>query len=261
MKKHFIGLICAFLLLSVTLVSWKPAGERKSTTNSNNLLTAHELLAKYISNVYESAHLGESGLTFNVFKKALTGFLNLKTSNKLPQASSILTVIDFTKSSTEKRMWIINVMDKNLLLNTWVAHGQGSGRYVASRFSDRIESHKSSVGFYVTDEVYYGKHGRSLRLDGMDAGFNIHARAREIVVHAADYVGQNVIEEQGRLGCSLGCPAVAPEVADEVIETIKDKTVMFINGNVRHYYSKYLAEKSAANFLASDSNGDYIANL
>jgi hypothetical protein len=261
MKKPFIGVMCALLLISVTLESWRPAEEKKSILNSSKPFTAHELFEKYISNIYESAHLQESGLTFTVFKKAITGFLNLKISNKLSQTSSILTVIDFTRSSTEKRMWIIDVINKDLVLNTWVAHGHGSGKEIASRFSDRMESHKSSIGFYLTDEVYYGKHGRSLRLDGMDAGFNTNARKREIVIHAADYVGQNVIEEQGRLGCSLGCPAVAPEVADQVIETIKDKTALFINGKVHHYYSKYLDEQLAANFVASDSNNNYIANL
>jgi len=260
MKKRFLGLLCALLILSITTISWKPAEARKINVNLNKPVSAHELLEKYVDNIYESAHLQESGLTFNIFKKALTGFINLKIANKLPENSSMLTVIDFTKSSCEKRMWIIDVLNKALVLKTWVAHGNGSGMDMASRFSDKINSFKSSVGFYLTDDVYYGKHGRSLRLDGMDAGFNKNARSREIVVHAADYVGQNIIEEKGRLGRSQGCPAVAPEVADQVIDAIKDKTVMFINGNARHYSSKYLDEEQAANFVAG-SNSPYIANL
>jgi len=261
MKKPLIGLICTLLILSITTISWKPVAAGELVSTSSNPFSARELLEKYVNNIYEAAHLQESGLTFNVFKKALTGFINLKISNKLPQTSSILTVIDFAKSSCEKRMWIIDLINKQLVLNTWVAHGHGSGREVASRFSDKINSFKSSLGFYLTDEVYYGKHGRSLRLNGMDPGFNANARAREIVVHAADYVGENVIEEQGRLGCSQGCPAVAPEVADQVIDAIKDKTVIFINGNASHYSSKYLDEGLAANFIASDSTGNYIAGL
>jgi hypothetical protein len=261
MRKHLGGLVCVLFIISVTLISWKPANEKKTGIISNKPFTARQLLEKYISNIYESAHLQESGLEFNVFKKAETGFINLKSENKLPQNCSMLTVIDYTKSSCEKRMWIIDVVNKELVLNTWVAHGRGSGKEIANRFSDKMSSFKSSLGFYLTEGVYYGKHGRSLRLDGMDAGFNTNAHAREIVVHAADYVGQSIIEQQGRLGCSQGCPAVAPEVADQVIDAIKDKTVIFINGNSSHYSSKYLDEELAANFVASDSNNNYIANL
>ena len=260
MKKHFLGLLCALSILSITIISWKPAETTKTNGNLNKPVSVRELLEKYVDNIYESAHLQQSGLTFNVFKKALTGFINLKIADKLPESSSMLTIIDFTKSSCEKRMWIIDVLNKSLVLKTWVAHGNGSGMDMASCFSDKINSFKSSVGFYLTDDVYYGKHGRSLKLDGLDPGFNENARAREIVVHAADYVGQNVIDEHGRLGRSQGCPAVAPEVADQVIDAIKDKTVMFINGNARHYSSKYLDEAQAANFVA-DSNSAYIADL
>jgi hypothetical protein len=261
MKRYFGGLVCTLLILSATIISWKPVVANKTGISSNRTFSAKELLEKYITNIYESAHLQESGLAINVFKKAVTGFINLKVSNKLPQTSSILTVVDFTKSSREKRMWIVDVINKELILNTWVAHGNGSGYDMATRFSDRNRSHESSLGFYVTDEVYYGKHGRSLRLDGMDPGFNANARAREIVVHAAYYVGQSIIEQQGRLGRSEGCTAVSPEVVEQVINTIKDKTVLFINGNSNDYRSKYLDEDLASNFVQSDSKSAFIANL
>jgi hypothetical protein len=261
MRKHLGGLLCVLLIISISMISWKPAAVNTARITANKLSPAQELFEKYIDAIYESAHLQESGLDFDVFKKAETGFINLKIANKLPQNSSMLTVIDYTKSSCEKRMWIIDVINKELVLNTWVAHGKGSGREIAESFSDRINSFKSSIGFYVTDAVYYGKHGRSLKLDGMDPGFNSNARAREIVVHAAEYVGQSVIEKQGRVGCSLGCPAVAPEVADQVIDALKDKTVIFINGNARNYSSRYLDEEVAANFIASDPNNNFIASL
>jgi L,D-transpeptidase catalytic domain len=259
MKKHFSGLLCTLVILSITIISWKPANVIKSGTNSS--FTAKELLEKYTENIYESAHLQESGLAADVFKKAITGFLNLKIANKLPETSSVLTVIDFNKSSCEKRMWIIDVINKDLILNTWVAHGQGSGVDMATSFSDKIDTHKSSVGFYLTNEVYYGEHGRSLKLDGLDAGFNTNARVRGIVLHAADYVSESTIEQQGRLGRSFGCPAVSPEVADMVIDAVKDKTVMFINGNAKRYSSKYLSEDQAANFLLTDPANNFIANL
>jgi len=261
MKKHLGGLICTLLILSITTISWKPATINKTAVSFKKPFAAREFLEKYITNIYESAHLQESGLALNVFEKAITGFENLKAGNKLPQNSSILTVIDFAKSSCEKRMWIIDVASKALILNTWVAHGQGSGDDMATRFSDKMNSHKSSLGFYLTNEVYYGDNGRSLKLDGMDAGFNANARARAIVLHGADYVSQNMIDQQGRLGRSFGCPAVSPEVADQVIDTIKDKTVLFINGNSDRYTSKYLDEELAASFVMQDTNNGVMASL
>jgi hypothetical protein len=94
-------------------------------------------------------------------------------------------------------MWIIDILNKSLILNTWVAHGQGSGDDMANRFSNNNESHQSSLGFYLANEVYFGKHGRSLKLDGLDEGINSAARARGIVIHAADYVCQNTINQIG----------------------------------------------------------------
>ncbi|TWI97690.1 L,D-transpeptidase-like protein [Mucilaginibacter frigoritolerans] len=260
MKRNFLGFVCILVILSIAGISWKPAS-RHNTAHFNRPFTAGEFLEKYISNIYESAHLQESGLEVEVFKKAITGYLNLRGKNKIPASSSILTVVDLAKSSHEKRMWIIDILNKTLVLNTWVAHGHGSGEDMATRFSDKMNSHKSSLGFYLTDDVYYGKNGRSLRLDGLDAGFNTNARARAIVVHGADYVGEGNIDEEGRLGRSYGCPAVSPDVADLVIDNIKDKTVMFINGISKNYSSKYLNQDLAANFVYNDPANNYIANL
>jgi len=265
MKKHFGGLLCTLLILAVATISWKPAKAGKSKnyskSYSSNHFSANELLQKYIDNVYDSARLEESGLAFTVFKKAITGFINLKASDKLPQQSSVLTVVDYTKSSCDKRMWIIDVLNKSLILHTWVAHGERSGTDVPRRFSDRIDSKQSSLGFFITDDVYYGHHGRSLKLDGMDAGFNSNARAREIVVHGAEYVNAGIIEHKGRLGRSFGCPAVSTDVVDQVIDTIQGKTALFINGNSKRYNSRYLDEEMAARYLSSDITGNVTASL
>ena len=253
MKKRVGGLCCILSILSLTIVSWKPANVTPPIAEKPS--GAVELLQKYIDNIYESAQLQESGLAFNVFKKALTGFINLKQSAMLPQSSSVLTVIDFSLPSREKRMWIIDIANKSLVLNTWVAHGERSGFDIPDHFSDRVDSRESSLGFYLTDNVYMGDHGRSLKLDGLDEGFNANARKRSIVLHAAPYVCQEVIDQHGRLGRSFGCPAVSPDVIDEVIETIKDKNVIFINGNSERYHSKYLDENLAAHYIAnSDSS-------
>ncbi|RYE17263.1 MAG: murein L,D-transpeptidase catalytic domain family protein, partial [Sphingobacteriales bacterium] len=217
-------------------------------TKEEKASSAKEMFGQYVADIYNTANLQEAGMDMAVFQKAITGYINLKMTNKLSH-NNVITVIDFNKSSHEKRMWIIDVLNKSLLLNTWVSHGQGSGNDMATAFSNIANSHQSSLGFYVTDDVYYGKHGRSLRLDGMDAGFNSGARSRAIVVHAADYVSQGTINQLGRLGRSHGCPAVSPEVSEMVINTIKGKTMLFIAGNDSHYTSKYMNEDIAMNYL------------
>jgi hypothetical protein len=142
-----------------------------------------------------------------------------------------------------------------------VAHGEKSGSDVPDRFSDRIDSKKSSLGFYLTDDIYFGEHGRSLRLDGLDPGFNANARKRAIVLHAADYVCENVIEQKGRLGRSFGCPAVSPEVINQVLDAVKDKSVLFIHGQNKHYSSRYLDEEVAGAYLATALGGNITASL
>jgi len=262
MRKNIWWIFGALLLFSVTIISWRPVGASKANVkglaNIVKTSTAKEVFAQYVSDIYETANLQQTGLNLAVFQKAVTGYLNLKLANKLSANSNVITVIDFTKASHEKRMWIIDMVSKSLVLNTWVAHGQGSGNDLADRFSNNNESHQSSLGFYLTDDVYIGKHGRSLRLDGLDNGINSAARARGIVVHAADYVSQGTINQLGRLGRSFGCPAVAPELSDMVINTIKGKTMMFINGN--SYTSNLLDETAPANFIAPDAaNADTAA--
>jgi len=145
-------------------------------------------------------------------------------------------------------------MDKELLLHTLVAHGNGSGGDVAEYFSNETNSHASSLGFYITDDIYHGKHGRSLKLNGVDVGFNDNALSRGIVIHGARYVSENAIDAKGRLGRSEGCPAVSPKIINKVIETIKGKTVLFINGNDYTYSSKYLDEDAAARYVYPDSS-------
>ena len=264
MKKNFGGLLCALLIISLTIISWKSENTNKLTVRSSKTavtISAREFLDSYINNVYDAAHLQQSGLAFTVFQKAVTGFLNLKIADKLPQSSAMLTVIDFAQSSAQKRMWIVNMTTKELLLNTWVAHGSGSGDDIPTYFSDDNDSHASSLGFYITDDVYMGKHGRSLRLDGMDDGFNGSARARSIVMHAAKYVSQRAIDKQGHIGHSFGCPAVSPKVINKVIETLQNKTVLFINGNCDFYESKYLDAEQAANSLTQGAAPSVMATL
>jgi hypothetical protein len=254
MKRRSWGISCVVLIFTIAIItiSWK-SDIRKKTKNAAvktvRPLSAREHFVQYLEEIYNTAQLNETGLDLAVFQKAVTGYFNLKASNKVPQYSSVITIVDLAKSSSTKRMWIVDVINKELILNTWVAHGNGSGDDLAQYFSNENDSHASSLGFYITEGVYNGKHGRSLRLNGVDPGFNDNARSRSIVVHAAPYVSQGAINQLGRLGRSEGCPAVSPKVATKVINTIKGGSVLFINGNDRSYSSRYLDTDVATNYV------------
>lgn len=139
----------------------------------------------------------------------------------------ILTIIDYTKPSTARRLWVLDLNNDSVLLNTYVAHGQNSGYNYANSFSDRPGSLESSLGVFLTESTYQGKHGYSLRLKGLEKGFNDRAEARDIVVHRADYATAQFAQQHGRLGRSWGCFAVSPVVADSLIHTIKNGTLIF----------------------------------
>ena len=142
-------------------------------------------------------------------------------------ASSIITLIDFSLPSTEKRLWVLDLSRGELLFNDLVAHGKRTGENLAHAFSNRPGSNQSSLGAFVTGTTYTGKHGLSLRLKGLEPGINDRAEEREIVVHGADYVSEDIAKVLGRLGRSQGCPALRPAAAPRIIETIKDGTFLF----------------------------------
>ncbi len=160
------------------------------------------------------------------FSKAIEGYHLLK--NKGIIKNEFLTIIDFSLSSSTKRMWIIDMSQNKIILNSLVAHGKNSGEEYAENFSNKNQSNKSSLGFFLTGETYQGKHGLSLKLDGLEKGINDNARQREVVVHGADYVSESFIKNNKRLGRSQGCPAVPVELSKKIIETIKDKSCLFI---------------------------------
>lgn len=142
-------------------------------------------------------------------------------------ASSRLAVIDYSQPSTAKRLWVFDMRDGSLLFNEYVAHGQGSGDNYARRFSNRENSHQTSLGLFRTAETYIGGNGYSLRLDGLEPGYNDNARARAIVMHGAWYVNPDLAAKQGRLGRSYGCPALREQVAHVVIDTLKQENLLF----------------------------------
>ncbi len=184
---------------------------------------------KYVRSVYDDFKFKKAHtLDYEVFKKGYIGYLNLKQEGKLSADKQILTICDLSMSSNEKRMWILDIATRKILLNTYVAHGQGTGNEYANKFSNIPNSHQSSMGFYVTGATYLGKHGNSLRLTGMDEGYNCNAMDRAIVIHGAEYVSEDFIRSHKRLGRSWGCPAVSVDVSDDVINYIKEGTCLFM---------------------------------
>ncbi|RVT78669.1 murein L,D-transpeptidase catalytic domain family protein [Flavobacterium sufflavum] len=180
-----------------------------------------------IEEVYNKLHSANYDLPkLESFKEALEGFYKLKNQGLV--SKNIITLIDFSLSANTKRLWVIDLDTNSILLHSLVAHGRNTGDEYANSFSNAPESYKSSLGFYVTGEVYNGKHGKSLKLDGLEKGINDNARDRAVVVHGADYVSNSFIQNNKRLGRSLGCPAIPLEITDELISTIKDKSCLFI---------------------------------
>ncbi|MGX9566955.1 murein L,D-transpeptidase catalytic domain family protein [Pseudomonas viciae] len=175
--------------------------------------------------LYNSLAHAAPELNPQALKSALSA-MQCAVANGASQARH-LAVIDYSQPSTARRLWIFDLRQKKLVLRDLVAHGQKSGENFATQFSNRLGSFQSSLGLFRTQESYQGAHGYSLRMDGLEPGFNDLARDRAIVIHAADYVNPLWSARQGRIGRSLGCPAVRPQVARQVIDRLKGGQFMF----------------------------------
>ncbi|MEX0996124.1 MAG: murein L,D-transpeptidase catalytic domain family protein [Flavobacteriaceae bacterium] len=223
-------LIPVLLLCFITL-STNPNTVKVSLTDfSSNTLSKAVLL-------YESLNTNHFDLpSLPSFTQALKGYEKLQEAEKIEK--SLLTVVDFSLSANEKRLWVIDLEQEEIVYQTYVAHGRNTGDEYAKSFSNVPESYQSSLGFYATAETYYGKHGYSLRLDGLENGINDKARERAIVIHGADYATENFINEHGRLGRSLGCPSLPKEESESIINTIKEKSCLFIYFPSEDYVSK-----------------------
>lgn len=193
-----------------------------------------------VENLYNSLSENFTDLpSKEVLELAMEGWEKLEDGLKSP----ILTVIDFSLPSTEKRLWVLDPAKGLILHHSVVAHGRNSGELLAKTFSNQPESFQSSLGFYKTAETYQGKHGYSLRLDGLEKGFNDQARNRAIVIHGADYANEQFAKNTGRLGRSLGCPALPPALSSKIIDLIKDGSLLFIYGNdVTYLQQSYLLQ-------------------
>jgi hypothetical protein len=192
--------------------------------------------------IYASMGLQKEGLSETAFEYAWRGYHNLVKRGSI-RKRSILSIADFSQSSSEKRMYVIDIRHRRLLYRTYVAHGQGSGSEFAEEFSNEPESFKSSLGFYVTRTTYIGKNGLSLRLDGVDNGYNDEAMRRNIVLHGCSYVGDQYLENFGMTGTSLGCPALPAAVSAKIIHAVKGGSCLFIF----HPTQEYLDHSSVIN--------------
>lgn len=175
-----------------------------------------------------------AALSFDAFSNAFTGFLNLKQAGMLAE-NATLTIADFSRSSNQKRLWVLDMVNHKVLFHSLVAHGQGTGEEFAEAFSNTPESHQSSLGFYITGAIYEGQHGASLRLKGVDGKFNSKAEERAIVIHGADYVSDDFARANQRLGRSHGCPALPTDIAPKVISKIHDGHCLFIYAPKKEY--------------------------
>lgn len=176
--------------------------------------------------VVSSEVAATSGISTDVLNLALGAVKCAVASGDLA-APPTLTVIDYSRPSIEPRLWVFDLHTGDLLFKELVAHGRGSGDNMAERFSDDENSHESSLGLFVTRDTYIGHNGYSLRLDGLEAGFNDRAMDRAIVMHGAAYVNAQTAQKLGRLGRSWGCPALREAVAHQVIDTVRGGGVIF----------------------------------
>ncbi|HEY4209325.1 MAG TPA: murein L,D-transpeptidase catalytic domain family protein [Puia sp.] len=180
-----------------------------------------------LNDLYDQLQLENLGLSADAYHKAIAGFLTLVMSGQV-RNPGVLSIIDFSRPSTEKRLFVLDMYNGAVLFNTLVAHGRNSGKLLATRFSNRVNSLMSSLGFYLTGDAFMGQHGYSLRLEGKEKGWNDNAFHRCIIMHPADYVSEEHIEQYGYLGRSEGCPAIPEELDRPVIDSIRGGSCLFI---------------------------------
>ena len=211
--------------------SGHPARKSRISAKTENTATSG------ISGLYDNLNLDSLGLSRDAFDYAIKGYNHLRSVGKLKN-DKIISIVDFSLASGKKRLFILDLINYKILFNTFVAHGRNSGRDFANQFSNKNESYQSSLGFYVTQDTYEGKHGYSLRLEGEELGINDNAINRAIVMHSAWYVNENIVRSQGYIGRSQGCPAIPEELHKPIIEKIKNGSCLFVYSPDKKYISQ-----------------------
>ncbi|MEO6637158.1 MAG: murein L,D-transpeptidase catalytic domain family protein [Ginsengibacter sp.] len=243
LKKIHVFLGSAFIFLihvpfvfaktkpNVTMHSASPVITKNAVSiNGETILPVNKI------SVYDSLKLQTLGLSKIAYESALKGFNALCTAGKIAN-DNIVSIVDFSLPSSQKRLFVIDLKNFKVLFNTYVAHGRNSGKEFANQFSNDSESFKSSLGFYITKDTYNGKHGFSLHLEGEEKGINDNAYSRSIVMHSAEYVSENTVKSQGFIGRSLGCPALSPKVYKPIIDRIKNGSCLFLYSPNADYLS------------------------
>jgi hypothetical protein len=234
--KPFVWCVLIAFFLPVSLL--RAGGNPVKAKNAEKAAFAEE-----VSTLYEQIDLKEIGLTKKAFEYALKGYYYLLEHHWLNK-TNILSICDLSQSSRNKRLYVLDLEERKVLVNTYVAHGRNSGGEFARSFSNNPSSHKTSLGFYVTQGTYFGNNGLSLKIRGMERGFNDRANGRNIVVHGSQYVGPDFLQMNQFCGRSYGCPAVPAEESEEIIDVIKEGSCLF----VYHPTQKYLARSKILNY-------------
>ena len=229
------------LLTTTTALTSADANNRTASAADNGVATIAAAKAAELRMVinqavliYDNMDLEKQGLDEKAFEYAWRGYHNLLKKGRIHKRT-VLSICDFSQSCCSKRMYVIDVLHRKLLYRTYVAHGQKSGEEYANTFSNEPESFKSSLGFYVTDRIYYGRNGLSLRLNGVDSGYNDMASKRKIVLHGSSYVGDRYMQDYGTLGTSLGCPALPAAISGRIIRAVKNGSCLFIYHPTQQY--------------------------
>jgi hypothetical protein len=232
-------LLLALLILPVLAEAKKKAIHTRFSYRSarfSHSSAERRLVAIEAAHMYNEMQLKDSGLNEKALEYALLGYRRLLRRHALHK-TDVLSVCDFSQPSSAKRMYVLDLQNRRLLYRTYVAHGMRSGRVYANSFSNIPDSHKSSLGFYITRNTYMGSNGLSLRIDGVEKGFNDKARARSIVIHGANYVSERILHKYGRMGTTFGCPAVPEDMASQIIPVLKNGTCFFIYYPSKRYLS------------------------
>src|SRR5687767_7412379 len=219
LRISIVGFVLAAAVFAPGTIDASAASNARAATSANTATAT----AFAIDNFSEAA-IG--AIETDVLELAL-GAASCAVKSGAVERPRTLTVIDYSKPSSQKRLWVYDLATRQLLYEELVAHGQGSGANLATQFSNKADSHQTSLGLFVTDDTYVGRNGYSLRLDGLDKGLNDLARDRAIVMHGAPYVNPAFVKANGRLGRSHGCPAVSDAVARELINRVKGGGLVF----------------------------------
>lgn len=245
----FIGLYAA--VFSEQKKVTKPIIEKKEIVVSKKI--------SKVDSLYQSMNLKDV-IKYEAFKEAMEGYRLLPAKNK-----DVLSIIDFTLPSTEKRLVVLDLKNEKVLFHSLVSHGKNSGSNYATSFSNRPESYQSSLGFYLTENTYQGSNGYSLVLNGLEEGFNDKAKSRAVVVHGADYANPGIVSSLGRLGRSYGCPALPRALTKPIINTIKDGSLLFIYADNQEYLanSKVLNHRNdlTAYYEKDMADGDPLGKM